>query len=61
MAKEKLKKVSLTKEVKSAIVVSILAIFLFGGIMVFSNKKEGELVVVNPSVDDQINNDQNDE
>ncbi len=61
MAKEKLKKVSLTKEVKAAIVVSILAIFLFGGIMIFSNKKEGELVVVNPSVDDENKNDQNDQ
>lgn len=61
MAKEKLKKVSLTKEVKAAIVVSILAIFLFGGIMIFSNKKEGDLVVVNPSVDEENKNDSNDE
>lgn len=61
MAKEKLKKVSLTKEVKAAIVVSILAIFLFGGIMIFSSKKEGDLVVVNPSVDDENKNDSTDQ
>lgn len=51
MAKEKLKKVSLTKEVKAAIVVSILAIFLFGGIMIFANRTEEDVVVVNPSPD----------
>ena len=55
MAKEKLKKVSLTKEVKSAIVVSILAIFLFGGIMIFANRNEGDQIVVNPSDDENIN------
>ena len=51
MAKEKLKKVSLTKEVKAAIVVSILAIFLFGGIMIFANRGGEDVVVVNPSPD----------
>jgi stage II sporulation protein Q len=56
MAKEKLKKVSLTREVKAAIVVSILAIFLFGGIMLFANKGEDDVVVVNPSVDGDNNN-----
>ena len=56
MAKEKLKKVSLTKEVKAAIVVSILAIFLFGGIMIFANRGEEDAVVVNPSVDGDTNN-----
>lgn len=54
MAKEKLKKASLTKEVKAAIVVSLLAIFLFGGIMIFANRNEGDQVVVNPS-DDETN------
>lgn len=58
MAKEKLKKVSLTKEVKAAIVVSILAIFLFGGIMIFANRGEGDVVVVNPSVDGDKDNDE---
>lgn len=48
MAKEKLKKASLTKEVKAAIVVSLLAIFLFGGIMIFNNRSEEGQVVVNP-------------
>ena len=51
MAKEKLKKVSLTKEVKAAIVVSLLAIFLFGGIMIFSNRSEMDQTVVNPGDD----------
>ena len=50
MAKEKVKKVSLTKEVKAAVVVSILAIFLFGGIMVLSNR-DNSIEVNNPSVD----------
>jgi len=59
MAKEKLKKVSLTKEVKAAIVVSILAIFLFGGIMIFANRGEEDRVVVNPSVDGDTNNGDN--
>lgn len=61
MAKEKLKKVSLTKEVKSAIVVSILAIFLFGGIMIFANKGSDDAVVVNPNPDNNgdSNNNQN--
>ena len=52
MAKEKLKKASLTKEVKAAIVVSLLAMFLFGGIMIFNNRSEGDQVVVNPSEDE---------
>lgn len=56
MAKEKLKKASLTREVKAAIVVSLLAIFLFGGIMIFNNRSEGDQVVVNPS-DDETNTD----
>ena len=56
MAKEKLKKVSLTKEVKAAIVVSILAIFLFGGIMIFANRESENVTVVNPSVDGDNNN-----
>jgi len=56
MAKEKLKKVSLTKEVKTAIVVSILAIFLFGGIMIFANRGEDDVVVVNPAPDGGNNN-----
>ena len=43
MAKEKLKKVSLTKEVKAAIIVSFLAIFLFGGIMLLSTKENDGL------------------
>ena len=60
MAKEKLKKVSLTKEVKAAIVVSILAIFLFGGIMIFANRGGDDVVVVNPSPDVGDNNDDND-
>lgn len=55
MAKEKLKKVSLTKEVKAAIVVSLLAVFLFGGIMIFTNRSNEDRVVVNPS-DDQNQN-----
>lgn len=54
MAEQKLKKVSLTKEVKAAIVVSLLAVFLFGGIMIFANRGEDSQVVVNPS-DDQTN------
>jgi len=49
MAEKNLKKVSLTKEVKAAIVVSLLAILLFGGIMIFSNRGTGDQVVVNPS------------
>ena len=56
MAKEKLKKASLTKEVKAAIVVSLLAIFLFGGIMIFTNKGEEDRIVVNPSDDEQNTN-----
>lgn len=55
MAKEKLKKVSLTKEFKAAVVLSILAVFLFGGIMFFSNSNDGDMVVVNPSVDNSTN------
>ena len=51
MAKEKLKKASLTKEVKAAIVVSLLAVFLFGGIMIFANRTEQDQVVVNPGGD----------
>lgn len=63
MAKEKLKKVSLTKEVKAAIALSILAIFLFGGIMIFSNRGDGDMVVVNPTPDtgDEGDNNQNQE
>lgn len=53
MAKEKLKKVSLTKEVKAAIIVSFLAIFLFGGIMLLSTKENDDLIVVNPSIDEE--------
>ena len=60
MAKEKLKKVSLTKEVKAAIVVSILAVFLFGGIMIFANRGGEDVVVVNPSPDEGNNNEDND-
>lgn len=60
MAKEKLKKVSLTREVKAAIVVSFLAVFLFGGIMIFANRGSDDIVVVNPSVDDDTNNNNND-
>ena len=52
MAKEKLKKVSLTREVKTAIVVSILAVFLFGGIMIFANRGGDDVVVVNPNPDE---------
>lgn len=62
MAKEKLKKASLTKEVKITIVMSLLAIFIFGGIMIFNNKNEGDQVVVNPGVDNEdvgIPNDSN--
>ena len=59
MAKEKLKKVSLTKEVKAAIVVSLLAVFLFGGIMIFSNRVENDQVVVNPNEDVNVNNPSN--
>lgn len=59
MAKEKLKKVSLTREVKTAIVVSILAIFLFGGIMIFANRGEDDVVVVNPNPDTGDNGDDN--
>ena len=55
MAEKKLKKVSLTKEVKAAIVVSLLAIFLFGGIMIFSNRSNEDQVVVNPSDDSSVN------
>ena len=56
MKKEKLKKVSLTKEVKTAITISLLAIFLFGGIMIFSNRNEGDQVVVNPGDDTNVDN-----
>ena len=56
MTKQKLKKVSLTKEVKAAIAVSLLAVFLFGGIMIFSNKAQEDVVVVNPSVDEGTGN-----
>lgn len=59
MANQKLKKVSLTKEVKAAIVVSLLAIFLFGGIMIFTNRGEGDQVVVNPSDDTNISKPEN--
>lgn len=59
MAKEKLKKVTLTKEVKAAIVVSILAVFLFGGIMIFANRGNDDVVVVNPAPDEGTNNDGN--
>lgn len=55
MAKEKLKKVSLTKEVKVAVVLSILAVFLFGGVMFFSNRNTEDIVVVNPSIDNDDN------
>ena len=48
MAKEKLKKVSLAKEVKAAIVVSLMAIILFGGIIIFSNRQQDDIGVVNP-------------
>lgn len=58
MAKEKLKKVSLTKEVKAAIVVSILAVFLFGGIIMFANRGNGDQVVVNPDINGDNNNDE---
>ncbi len=61
MAKEKLKKVSLTKEFKAAVVLSILAVFLFGGIMFFSNSNDGDMVVVNPSVDNSTNGGEEDE
>lgn len=54
MAEQKLKKVSLSREVRAAIVVSLLAVFLFGGIMIFANKNEGSQTVVNPS-DDKTN------
>ena len=57
MAKEKLKKVSLAKEVKAAIVVSLLAIFLFGGIMIFANRNGDDAVVVNPTPDNGDNDD----
>ena len=57
MAKEKLKKVSLTKEFKAAVVLSILAVFLFGGIMFFSNSTTDDMVVVNPSIDESTNQD----
>lgn len=59
MADKKLKKVSLAKEVKAAIVLSLMAIFLFGGIMIFSNTGEGDVTVVNPSDDDTIVNPSN--
>ncbi len=60
MADKKLKKVSLTKEVKAAIVVSLLAIFLFGGIMFFANRGNEGMQVVNPSDDQNDPNDPND-
>ena len=44
MSKEKLKKVSLTKEVKAALVLSILAILLFGGSMIFANRNSEDVV-----------------
>ena len=56
MAKEKLKKVSLAKEVKAAFVVSLLAVFLFGGIMIFANRSTDDAVVVNPLPDDGDSN-----
>lgn len=59
MAEKKLKKVSLTKEVKAAIVVSLLAVFLFGGIMIFANRGENNQTVVNPSDDEQVTPDIN--
>lgn len=52
MAEQKLKKVSLTKEVKAVIALSLLAVFLFGGIMIFANRNENSQVVVNPSDDE---------
>ena len=55
MAEKKLKKVSLTKEVKAAIVLSLLAIFLFGGVMIFTNRNEEDRVVVNPSDEPSVN------
>ena len=61
MAKEKLKKVSLAKEVKAAIVVSLLAVFLFGGIMIFANRSSDDAVVVNPAPDNGSNDDTNHE
>lgn len=55
MAEKKLKKVSLTREVKAAVVVSLLAVFLFGGIMIFANRGNGDqTVVVNPSDDEVV-------
>lgn len=60
MADKKLKKVSLTREVKAAIVVSLLAVFLFGGIMIFANRGNGDqTVVVTPSDDEVVNPDDN--
>ena len=56
MAEKKLKKASLSKEIKAAMVVSLLAIFLFGGIMIFSNHSSEDQVVVNPSDDSNVNN-----
>ena len=61
MAKEKLKKVSLAKEVKAAIVVSLLAVFLFGGLMIFANRSSDDAVVVNPAPDTGDKDDTNQE
>ena len=55
MAEQKLKKVSLTREVKAAIVVSLLAVFLFGGIMIFSNRANNDQTVVVTPSDDEVN------
>lgn len=56
MAEQKLKKVSLSKEFKAAIVVSLLAVFLFGGIMIFANKgNQDQTVVVTPSDEENKN------
>ena len=54
MAEKKLKKVSLTREVKAAIVVSLLAVFLFGGIMIFTNRGNGDQTVVVTPPDDEV-------
>lgn len=60
MSEKKLKKVTLTKEFKAAVVVSLLAVFLFGGIMIFANRgSEDQMVVVTPSDDEVVNPDDN--
>ena len=60
MAEKKLKKVSLAREAKAAIVVSLLAVFLLGGIMIFANRaSEDQTVVVTPSDDEVVNPDDN--